>query len=115
MTVAREIRLKSRPQGMPTLANFELATVDLPDPAAGEVQVRNLWMTVDPYMRGRMNDVKSYAPPFQIGEAMQGGAVGEVVASNAPGLKEGDLVQSMFGWRERFNACLLYTSDAADE
>jgi NADPH-dependent curcumin reductase CurA len=68
------------------------------------VQVRNTWMTVDPYMRGRMNDVKSYAPPFQLGEAMQGGAVGEVVASNDPSLKAGDLVQSFFGWREAFNA-----------
>jgi len=55
-------------------------------------------------MRGRMNDVKSYAPPFQLGEAMQGGAVGEVVASNDPSLKAGDLVQSFFGWREAFNA-----------
>ncbi len=84
--------------------NFELATVTLPDPGPGEVQVRNSWMTVDPYMRGRMNDVQSYAPPFQIGEALQGGAVGEVVASNDPAFKAGDLVQSFFGWREAFNA-----------
>jgi NADPH-dependent curcumin reductase CurA len=104
MTTSREIRLKSRPVGMPTADNFELATVTLPQPAPGEVQVRNRWMTVDPYMRGRMNDVKSYAPPFQIGEAMQGGAVGEVVASNDPAFKAGDLVQSFFGWREAFNA-----------
>ncbi len=104
MTVSREIRLKSRPVGMPTDANFELATVTLPDPGPGEVQVRNSWMTVDPYMRGRMNDVKSYTPPFQIGEALQGGAVGEVIASNDPSFKAGDLVQSFFGWREAFNA-----------
>jgi NADPH-dependent curcumin reductase CurA len=104
MTISREIRLKSRPTGTPTADNFELASVDLPDPAPGEVQVRNTWMTVDPYMRGRMNDVKSYTPPFQIGEALQGGAVGEVVASNDPSLKAGDLVQSFFGWREAFNA-----------
>lgn len=104
MTTSREIRLKSRPVGLPAPANFELATVELPAPGPGEVQVRNTWMTVDPYMRGRMNDVKSYTPPFQLGEAMQGGAVGEVVASNAPSLKPGDLVQSMFGWREAFNA-----------
>ncbi|HRD46121.1 MAG TPA: NADP-dependent oxidoreductase [Caulobacter sp.] len=104
MTTSREIRLKSRPVGTPTADNFELATVELPAPDAGEVQVRNHWMTVDPYMRGRMNDVKSYSPPFQLGEAMQGGAVGEVIASNDPSLKVGDLVQSMFGWREAFNA-----------
>jgi len=104
MTTSREIRLKSRPVGLPTADNFELATVTLPDPGPGEVQVRNTWMTVDPYMRGRMNDVKSYSPPFQLGEAMQGGAVGEVVASNDPALKPGDLVQSFFGWREAFNA-----------
>jgi NADPH-dependent curcumin reductase CurA len=104
MTTSREVRLKSRPNGLPTADNFELASVDLPDPGPGQVQVRNTWMTVDPYMRGRMNDVKSYAPPFQLGEAMQGGAVGEVIASNDPSLKVGDLVQSFFGWREAFNA-----------
>jgi NADPH-dependent curcumin reductase CurA len=104
MTTSREIRLKSRPVGEPTAANFELATVTLPDPAPGEVQVRNTWMTVDPYMRGRMNDVKSYVPPFQIGEALQGGAVGEVIASNDPSFKAGELVQSFLGWREAFNA-----------
>jgi len=104
MTQSREIHLKSRPTGLPTADNFDLVTVDLPDPAPGQVQVRNSWMTVDPYMRGRMNDVKSYSPPFQLGEAMQGGAVGEVVASNDPTLKAGDLVQSFFGWREAFNA-----------
>jgi hypothetical protein len=61
-------------------------------------------MTVDPYMRGRMNDVQSYTPPFQIGQALQGGAVGEVVASNDPAFKKGEAVQSFFGWREAFNA-----------
>src|SRR5471030_2766628 len=104
MTTSREIRLKSRPRGVPTADNFELATVTLPDPGPGEVQVRNSCMTVDPYMRGRMNDVQSYSPPFQLGEAMQGGAVCEVVASNDPAFKAGDAVQSFFGWREAFNA-----------
>ena len=104
MTQSREIRLKSRPSGLPTAENFELATVDLPDPGPGQVQVKNTWMTVDPYMRGRMNDVRSYTPPFQLGAALQGGAVGEVTASNDPALKAGDLVQSFFGWREAFNA-----------
>jgi NADPH-dependent curcumin reductase CurA len=104
MTTVREIRLKSRPVGLPTHDNFEMASVELADPGPGEVQVKNLWMTVDPYMRGRMNDVKSYAPPFQLGKAMDGGAIGQVVASNDPSFKEGDLVQSGFGWREGFNA-----------
>jgi NADPH-dependent curcumin reductase CurA len=104
MTTSREVRLKSRPEGMPQPGNFELASIDLPDPGAGEVQVKNLYMSVDPYMRGRMYDRPSYVPPFQIGEALQGGAVGEVVASNDPSLKVGDIVQSMLGWRERYNA-----------
>jgi hypothetical protein len=104
MTTSREVRLKSRPVGLPQAGNFEIATVELPPPGPGEVQVRNSWMTVDPYMRGRMNDVKSYSPPFALGEAMQGGALGEVIASNDPSLKVGDLVQSFFGWREAFNA-----------
>ncbi len=104
MTTSREIRLKSRPVGLPSADNFELATVELAAPGPGEVQVRNSWMTVDPYMRGRMNDVKSYTPPFALGEVLQGGSVGQVTASNDPALKVGDLVQSGFGWREAFNA-----------
>jgi NADPH-dependent curcumin reductase CurA len=97
---SREIRLKSRPVGEPTAANFELVETDVATPGPGQVLVRNSYMTVDPYMRGRMMDRKSYVPPFQIGEALQGGAVGQVVASNAPHLKVGDYVQSMLGWRE---------------
>jgi NADPH-dependent curcumin reductase CurA len=104
MTTVKEIRLKSRPSGLPSRENFEIASVDLRDPGPGEVQVRNTWMTVDPYMRGRMNDVKSYAPPFALGEVMNGGAVGEVVASGDPAFKPGDLVQSQYGWREAFTA-----------
>ncbi len=64
------------------------------------VRVRNLWLSVDPYMRGRMNDVKSYVPPFQVGEPMEGGAIGEVVESKADGFAPGDLVQHMAGWRD---------------
>ena len=104
MTTVRELRLKSRPSGLPTHDNFELATVELRDPEPGEVQVQNLWMTVDPYMRGRMNDVQSYSAPFALGKVMDGGAVGQVVASNDPGFKAGDLVQSGYGWREGFTA-----------
>ena len=104
MTTSREVRLKSRPVGLPTAANFEVASTNLPDPGPGQVQVRNTWMTVDPYMRGRMNDVQSYTPPFALGKAMDGGAVGEVTASGDANFKPGDLVQSGFGWREGFNA-----------
>ena len=103
MITSREIHLKSRPMGIPSADNFELGTVSVPDPASGEVQV-NLWMTVDPYMRGRMIDRPSYVPPFKLGEALQGGAIGEVTASNDPRFKLGDLVSTMFGWREVFNA-----------
>lgn len=101
---SREVRLKSRPVGEPKPGDFEVAAVEVPDPGPGQVLVRNLWMSVDPYMRGRMYDRESYVPPFQIGEALQGGAVGEVVQSNEASLKPGDLVESMFGWREAFVA-----------
>jgi NADPH-dependent curcumin reductase CurA len=102
--VSREIRLKARPTALPTMDNFELASVELKAPANGEVQVRNLWMSVDPYMRARMIDRPSYVPPFQLGQPLQGAAVGEVVASRYPAFKSGDIVRSMFGWRESFNA-----------
>ncbi|MBJ7522188.1 MAG: NADP-dependent oxidoreductase [Solirubrobacteraceae bacterium] len=97
---SREIQLASRPVGEPTPENFRLAEVDLPDPGPGEVLVRNTFMSVDPYMRGRMNDVKSYVPPFALDEPMQGGAVGEVVVSNDDELAVGDTVVHMAGWRE---------------
>jgi hypothetical protein len=100
----REVRLVSRPQGRPVPADFALETVDLPEAGDGEVLVRNLVMSVDPYMRGRMNDAKSYAPPYRLGAAMTGGAVGEVVSSRAPGLTAGDLVLSDYGWREHVAA-----------
>ena len=70
---------------MPTSENFELKEVELPALGDGQVRVRNLWLSVDPYMRGRMNDVKSYVPPFQVGEPLEGGAIGEVVESRAEG------------------------------
>ena len=96
----RAWHLKSRPQGMPTAGNFELKDVDLPPLGQGMIRVRNRWLSVDPYMRGRMNDVKSYVPPFQLGEPMEGGAVGEVVESKADGFAPGDPVLHMGGWRE---------------
>lgn len=101
---SHEIRLNSRPKGVPTAANFTKAEVELGAPADQQVLVRNLFMSVDPYMRGRMNDGKSYVPPFELGRAMEGGAVGEVVESRAREFQVGDAVTSMFGWREYFIA-----------
>ncbi len=98
--MARAWHLTSRPQGLPTSDNFALKDFDLPPVADGQVRVRNSWLSVDPYMRGRMNDVKSYVPPFQIGEPMDGGAIGEVVESKADGFAVGDVVQHMAGWRD---------------
>src|SRR3954471_23062854 len=98
--MARAWHLKSRPSGMPTHDNFELKDLDLPALGDGHIRVRNLWLSVDPYMRGRMNDVKSYVPPFQVGEPLEGGAIGEVVESKAEGFASGDLVQHMAGWRD---------------
>jgi NADPH-dependent curcumin reductase CurA len=96
----REIRLASRPAGEPTQENFEVAEVPLPEPGQGEMLIRNAYCSVDPYMRGRMRDTKSYIPPFQVGEVLSGGAVGEVVASNRGKFEEGQWVQHMDGWRE---------------
>lgn len=101
---SREVRLASRPKGEPTLDNFSIATVDVPDPKPGEVQVRNDFVSVDPYMRGRMNEGKSYVPPFQVGKAMEGTAVGRVIASQDEALPVGTNVRSFFGWREIFVA-----------
>ena len=103
-TNSKEIHLASRPQGEPTLEQFAFVSVELPEPEPGEVLVRNLYLSVDPYMRGRMNATKSYAPPFEIGKPMYGGAIGRVLRSNDPGVPEGSLVSSMFGWREAFVA-----------
>ncbi|HUE87040.1 MAG TPA: NADP-dependent oxidoreductase [Vicinamibacterales bacterium] len=101
---AHEIHLASRPKGWPTADTFAHATTELAAPNDGEVLVRNLFMSVDPYMRGRMNDVQSYVPSFQIGKPLEGGAVGEVVESRSADLKPGDVVQSMRGWRDAFVA-----------
>jgi NADPH-dependent curcumin reductase CurA len=98
----REIRLAARPRGAPTATDFALAEAELREPGEGDVLVRNLYMSVDPYMRTRMNDVKSYTPAFEVGKALNGGSIGQVVESNAPDLKPGDLVSGLFGWREHF-------------
>ncbi|RZS31190.1 hypothetical protein EV193_11569 [Herbihabitans rhizosphaerae] len=100
MTTTREIHLAARPVGWPTANDFALVQRDLPPLAAGQVLVRNQYMSVDPYMRGRMNDAKSYTPAFPLGEPLVGGAVGEVVESTVDGLAAGDLVLHGLGWRE---------------
>ena len=99
-----EIRFVSRPAGLPTLENFERAQSELAPPGDGQVLVRNLYMSVDPYMRARMHEGESYMPPFPIGAALTGSAIGEVVQSNDSGLAPGDIVSSMHGWREYFVA-----------
>jgi NADPH-dependent curcumin reductase CurA len=101
---SREIRLASRPDGMPVEANFAIVTTDIPPLQDGQVLVRNLYMSVDPYMRGRMNEGESYIPAFELGEPLTGGAVGEVVESRSERYKPGDVVTSMYGWREFFHS-----------
>ena len=102
---SKEIRLAGRPQGAPTADNFEVAETQVAAPGEGEVRVRNLWMSVDPYMRARMiDDPKHYISAFQMGKALEGGAIGVVVDSGDPNFAPGDHVQSMMGWREIFNA-----------
>jgi NADPH-dependent curcumin reductase CurA len=99
-TKSREIRLASRPAAWPAAENFELGEVELGEPEPGQVLVRITHSSVEPYMRGRMNDVKSYVPPFAIGKPLQGGAVGFVVSSADESLPVGTWVHSMLGWRE---------------
>ena len=96
----RQWLLKSRPPGVPEAGNFELVEIPVPEPGDGEVLVRSVYLSLDPYMRGRMRDVKSYVPPVQIGELMEGGGVGEVIASNNPKFAKGDIVEGRLGWQE---------------
>jgi NADPH-dependent curcumin reductase CurA len=102
ITMSREIHLRSRPVGLPSVDDFELVEVSVPQPDEGEVLVRNIFMSVDPYMRGRMVDRKSYAPPFQLNQVLYGGCVGQVVQSNRADLPVGQYVRGMQGWREYF-------------
>ncbi|QVQ52630.1 NADP-dependent oxidoreductase [Spiractinospora alimapuensis] len=97
---SREIQLRSRPRGEPSDDDFATVTVEVPDPGPGQVVVANDWLSVDPYMRGRMDDVESYISPFALGETMTGGAVGTVVASDTPDLPTGTVVRHFLGWRE---------------
>jgi len=102
--LSREIRLASRPSGIPTMSNFTLARTTLEALRDQQVLVRNLYMSVDPYMRGRMNDRKSYVPPFEVGQPLDGGAIGEVIESRDGKFNPGDAVVSSLGWREYFIA-----------
>ncbi|SDM79031.1 NADP-dependent oxidoreductase [Streptomyces wuyuanensis] len=97
---SREWHLVSRPHGWPQPEDVALREAPVTEPGEGRILVRNLHFSVDPYMRGRMNDVKSYVPPFQLDQPMEGGAVGEIVASNAEGFAVGDHVLHGLGWRE---------------
>jgi NADPH-dependent curcumin reductase CurA len=98
--INRQIVLASRPDGAPNESNFRLAEAPVPEPGEGEVLVRARYLSLDPYMRGRMRDAKSYAPPVALGEVMTGGVVGEVVRSNDDALAPGDLVAGMLGWQD---------------
>lgn len=98
--IGKEVRLANRPRGLPETSDFDVVERAIPEPGEGEARVRNLAMSVDPYMRGRMVDVESYVPPFRVGEVMDGGAVAEVLESRSPNLSAGDLVLHNFGWRE---------------
>jgi hypothetical protein len=98
--MAKAWHLMRRPQGTPVPEDFALKEYRPPELDEGMVRVANRWLSVDPYMRGRMNDVKSYVPPFALDAPMEGGAVGEVVESRDPSLQPGDMVLHMGGWRD---------------
>jgi len=104
LVLSREVQLKRRPAGAPVPEDFAMATREVPPPQDGEVMVRNRFMAVDPAMRGRMDDVKSYVPPFQLDAAMEARAIGEVIESRDSRFRPGDMVASTLGWREAFTA-----------
>ena len=95
----KAIVLASRPQGWVKPGDFRLETMPMPAPKDGEVLVKNLWLSLDPYMRGRISDAKSYVPPVAIGALMVGQTVGEIAESKSPGLKAGDHVLTSLGWK----------------
>lgn len=99
-TLNKQITLAARPVGFPKDSDFKLVESPIPTPKDGEFLVRVIYMSVDPYMRGRMNDAASYAAPVQLGEVMGGGAVGKVISSNNPSFREGEIVEGFFGWQE---------------
>ena len=87
--INKKVVLKNRPKGFPKLDDFEIVTEEIPSLNYGEVLVKILWLSLDPYMRGRMSEAKSYAPPIKIGEVITGGAVGKIIASKCPNIAEG--------------------------
>ena len=93
------VLLKSRPVGFPTEDDFQIVESPIPEPEEGEIVVKVEWLSLDPYMRGRMNDAKSYASPVEIGEVMVGGAAGRVVHSRSPAFSVGDSVEGRLGWQ----------------
>ena len=102
--MSREVHLRNRPQALPQPSDFALVEVPDPTPDDRQILVRNLWMSVDPYMRGRMRDVTSYAEPWRLNAVADGRAVGRVLESRHPDFAPGDLVRSLLGWREIFVA-----------
>lgn len=96
----RQVLLAERPQGMPNESTFQFVETEVPELEDGDVLVRTLYLSVDPYMRGRMNAAKSYAPPFEIGKPLRGGVVGKVVKSNDPHFSEGDYVNARLDWAD---------------
>ncbi len=98
--VNKQIVLARRPEGFPRETDFKLVESPIPTPAVGEILVRTLFLSVDPYMRGRMNDAKSYAPPVKLGEVMVGGVVGQVAESRHPQFQKGDFVEGFLGWQQ---------------
>ena len=98
--VNRQWLLKSRPPAEPEAGNFELVEKPIPEPGDGEIVVKAIYLSLDPYMRGRMREGKSYVPPVEIGAVMEGGVVAQVIASRNPRFAEGDIVEGLFGWQE---------------
>ncbi len=98
--INKQVTLAARPKGFPKESDFKVVQAPVPEPGAGQILVRMLYISVDPYMRGRMNDVKSYTPALQIGEVMGAGAVGEVVDSKNARFQVGDVVEGFFGWQQ---------------
>ncbi len=102
--ISREIRLKNRPAGLPSESDFELAAQKVPEVGEGQVLVQNIYMSVDPYMRSRMHDRKSYVPPFQLDQPLDGACVGRVAESKSGQFQVGDFILGRLGWREYFVA-----------
>jgi leukotriene B4 12-hydroxydehydrogenase/15-oxo-prostaglandin 13-reductase len=99
-SVNRQFKLAARPVGLPKESDFSFTESPLPSPAEGQVLVKTVYLSVDPYMRGRITGVRTYADPVNIGDVMQGGTVGQVMESTAPGFAAGDFVTGMWGWQE---------------